>query len=515
MQEDSAKPTPRVALAGIFTECNHFGGPAIDLAAFERYELRYGDDLLKIDAGTVAGMLAVLGAQAVQSVPLLFASTCPGGLVTAECYGELKNDLLRRLADQLPVDGILLALHGAMAAEEVPDADGDLIRAVRQIVGSEVPLVVTLDLHAQVTREMVESADALVAWETYPHRDAESTGRRGAELLLATVSGKIAPMMAMAKVPVITGAFNASTDGDGPFARLMRQTKALEKQDGVLSTSLFLGNPYLDLPEMGSGGLVVTDGDGQLATDLAAELAQAYWEMRDELEPETLTPDEAVPVGLRIDGGPVLLVEAADCCGGGAAGDSVATLRALITHANDRSALVPVVDHEVAASCHRLRIGQELTTLIGHRHDPCWGEPLEVTGQLEQLSDGRFRYQGGIWDGVEGNMGPTAVLAIGAIKVLVTSHSTYEWRDEQFRSVGLQPAAAKFLVVKNPMNFRLAYEQIAKATLVLDTPGPTPITMKNVSYSHMARPYFPADAQIANLRPTILLSAAAAIGNRF
>ena len=171
-------------MGGVLTECNHFGGPDIDIAAFERYELRYGEQIFEIDAGAVGGMLSVCRERNAEVVPLLFASTCPGGLVTTECYTQLKDDLLGRLAESLPVDGVLLPLHGAMAAQEVPDCDGDLIESVRQLVGPNVPIVATLDLHAQVTREMVEFADALVAWETYPHRDAETTGRRGAELLL-------------------------------------------------------------------------------------------------------------------------------------------------------------------------------------------------------------------------------------------------------------------------------------------------------------------------------------------
>ncbi|MDC0935356.1 M81 family metallopeptidase [Pirellulales bacterium] len=497
---------PRIAVGGILTECNHFGGPDIDIAAFERYELRYGEQLLETDAGTVGGMLSVCRERGAEVVPLLFASTCPGGLVTSDCYTQLKDDLLGRLAESLPVDGVLLPLHGAMAAKDVPDCEGDLIQSVRQLVGPNVPIVATLDLHAQVTRAMVEFADALVAWETYPHRDAETTGRRGAELLLDALAGHCRPVMAMAKVPVVTGAFLGSTVGDGPFARLMRQTKSLEGQGGVLSTSLFLGHPYLDLPEMGSGGLVVADADESLAVDLANSLGEAYWEMRRELEPETYTPDQAVQAGLQIDGGPVLLVEAADCCGGGAAGDSVATLKALLQLAPQQSALVPVVDQRVADECHRLGIGGEITTQLGHQQDSHWGEPVAITGRIERLSDGLFHYDGGIWDGVQGNMGPTAIVSIGPIEILISSFGTYDWHDEQFKSVGLDPGNVKFLVVKNPMNFRPTYEGVAKATFVLDTPGPTPVTMKGVQYKRMSRPFFPADAEIPGLHPTLLLA---------
>jgi microcystin degradation protein MlrC len=158
----------------------------------------------------------------------------------------------------------------------------------------------------------------------------------------------------------------------------------------------------------------------------------------------------------------------------------------------------------VAEACHRAGIGREVTLSIGHRVDPKWGNPIAVTGTVERLGDGGFRYTGGIWNGVEGDMGPSAVLAVGGIRVLVASHGTYDWADEQYRSMGLDPSRAKFVVAKNPMNYRLAYGAIAKAVYVLDTPGPTPATVRNVCYRKLQRPYFPLDEQISGMTPTIL-----------
>ena len=500
----------RVALGAIFTECNHLGGVAIELDWFERYELLRGDAILQINSGVVGGMLQVLHAADVTVAPLLWASTCPGGPLTADCYAQLKHELLARLTQALPVDGVLLPMHGAAAAEGIGDLEGDLITAIRQVVGPAVPIVATLDLHAHVSAAMVRHADALVAWETYPHADAYTTGQRGAQLLVDTLTGRCRPTMAAAKVPVITGAIHASTHGDDPFARLMRQAKAYEGHNGVLSTSVILVQPFLDVADMGSGAIVITDNDLGGAVAIASELAEAYWAMRFELEPQAWTPDDAVAAGMAIDGGPVILVETADCCGGGAAGDSVATLAALLqtelaTQFNPQLlALVPVVDRAAAALCHAAGIGAPVRCALGHQLDARWGQPIMVTGQVTTLSDGRFRYGGGIYDGVAGNMGPSAVLTIGSIQVLITSYGTYDWRDEQYQSVGLDPATAKFVVAKNPMNYRLAYGPIAKAIFILDTPGPTPPTIRHAHFSQLQRPYFPCDAEIPGLTPTIL-----------
>ena len=504
-----AAPARRVAIGAIFTECNHLGGAPIDRSWFERFELLCGDEILAGASGAVAGMLRVLRARGLTPVPLLYASTCPGGPITRATYEELRGEMLDRLRAALPVDGVLLPLHGAAAAEHVGDPEGDLIAAVRALVGAHTPVVASLDLHAHVTAAMVRGADALLAWETYPHRDAVSTGERAARLLADTVAGRCRPAMAMAKVPVVTGAVHGSTGGAGPFADLMRRAKALEAEAGVLSTSMFLVHPYLDLPDMGSGALVVTDGDPERAAQLASGLAEEYWRRRAELEPEVHPPEQAVAAGLRVDG-TVLLVETADCCGGGAAGDSAASLKALLATDLPGPALVPVVDAAAARACHAAGTGNDVTVAVGHRLDPRWGKPVTVTGRVLRLSDGRFRYRGGIWDGLLGDMGPAAVLDVpprsgtGPVRILLATHATYEWADEQFRSGGLDPAAAKFIVAKNPMNYHLAYSPLAAATYILDTPGPTPATVRDVPFRNLKRPWFPADPDIPNLQPTLL-----------
>jgi microcystin degradation protein MlrC len=497
---------PRIAIGSIFTECNHFCGVSLKLADFERTELLRGEEVLKQSAGTVGGMLHVLRKQNTQVAPLLVASACPGGPIAANCYTWLKDELLKRLRLAFPVDGVLLALHGAATAENADDVEGDLIEAVRHIIGPAVPIVATLDLHAHVTEKMVQTSDALLAWETYPHRDAFSTGERGARMLLDIVAGKCRPTMALAKVPVIVSGIHGGTEGSGPFADCMRFAKGLEGHDGVLSTSLFLVHPYLDLPDMGGGGLVITDNDAEKAADLAEKIARLYWSRRTDLEPLVHSPQAAIELGQKIEGGPVLLVETADCCGGGAAGDSVATLQALLAANIRERALVPVVDPLIASLCHATGIGSRLRVQLGHRVDPRWGTPVEVSGEVIRLTDGKFRYSGGIWDGQLGDMGPTAVFRIGPIDVMIASHATYDWNDEQFQSVGLDVRQAKFVVVKNPMNFQMAYGSLAKAAYILDTPGPTPATLKHVHFRRLQRPYFPADLEIPSLAPRIYQS---------
>ena len=493
----------RVAVGAIFTESNHLCGTLTDLGFFKRTELRRGEEVLSATDGVLGGTLNHLRQRGIAIVPLLFASAVPGGPLTQECYKSLKEDLLARLRGALPVDGVLMPQHGAAAVDGLGSLDGDLIGAVRQLVGSAVPIVATLDCHAHVTAEMVEHSNALLAWETYPHRDTFSTGVRGARLLADCVDGGARPAMAMAKVPVVVGGFMGSTD-EGPFADVMRHAKSLEQRADVLSTSAFLVQPHLDLPGMGGGGLVVTDGDPELAASLAAEIATMYWQRRFDLEPRIWKPAEAIADAARHLDGTVLLLETSDCAGGGACGDSVHALRALVDARLDASSLAPVVDPGAAALCHSRGAGAEVRLMLGHGIDTRWGQPFPLVARVERLTNGRFVYTGGIWEGQTGEMGPSAWLRAGNVNILVTTFATYDWADEQFRSAGMDPATAGFIVVKNPMNYRVGYAGRFREAYVLDTPGATPASLRNVKFSRLERPYFPADEDIPGIQPLIL-----------
>jgi microcystin degradation protein MlrC len=496
--------THRVAVGSILTECNQLTDKVTTVGDFERTELRRGGEILEVSAGVIGGMLSTLREVGFEIVPLIVASAVPGGLLTSDCYRQLRGGLLTSLKAALPVDAALLALHGAAAVEDEDDLEGDLLQAVRELVGPEIPIVGTLDLHAHVTARMIQNADALVAWETYPHQDSFNTGCRSVRLLFDMHEGRVKPTMAMAKVPVLVGGVNGSTEGEGPFADVMRFAKSREGREGVLSTSVFLVNPYLDAADMGGGGLVITHNNMEKATALARDIALKYWQRRFDLDPSTYSPAEAINLGMKVEGGPILLVETSDCCGGGAAGDSIASLKALLNAKVPAASLVPLVDPEAAAQCHQAGVGQAITLVLGHKLDPKWGKPIKVTGTILKLSEGRFQYVGGIWDAQWGNMGLSALIQVQAVQVLITTHPTYDWADEQFRSMGMDTHGAKFIVVKNPMNFRLGYAEVCKKFYVLNTPGPTPATLHQVTYRKLQRPYYPLDKDIPDLMPTVL-----------
>lgn len=488
------------------TERNHLGGTPTDLARFELYEFLKGEASLAAASGSARGFLPVFEERGAAAVPLLAASTCPGGPLTSECWKTIRDGMLEAAQEAIrtggSLDGLALSLHGSGTAEDVDDLEGELLEALRALVG-DAPIVATLDPHGNVTAKMVANADALLGWHTYPHIDTVETGERAARLLFDILDGRARPKMALAKVPVIVSGVCGQTDA-GPFAEVMNRALEMEAQPGVLSTSVFLVHPYLDLPDMGGGGLVITDDDQAEATRLAKELAALYWIKRFELEPPTFSPAEAIARGQETGGGPVLLVECADCSGG-AAGDSVATLRALLEGAPELVSYAYVVDAAAARRCCAAGEGAEVEVAIGHSLDPKFGVPLMVSGTVEKcLPMGDFVYDGGAWDGIEASMGPSVVLHIrdSEARVLITTNATYDWKDEQLRAAGLDPDAAKFVVVKNPMNYRVGYPQ-ARAAFVLDTPGATPATLRGAGHQRITRPYFPLDEEIPGLQPRI------------
>ena len=359
-----AAPRLRIAVGQISSESNHFVPFFCELDLFRNTGYLYeNDDLFQL-AGTdteVAGILDTLKQEpSIDIVPLLAARANSSGPLSESCYQYLKSHLLAALQKARPIDGLILSHHGSMAAVGEDDPEGEIAQAAREIVGPEIPFVMTLDLHGNVTRRMVTATSAVVGYEHYPHDDVFTTGVRGAALLLRAVRGEIRPFMAQAKLPLLLTAFRASTLIPGPFQDLMKEANALQKTPGIVSTSLFLVGSYLDLPDIGCSSVVVCDGNAKRAALEARKLAQEFWARREEFLVEIFSVAEAVRQGREIAGGPVLLLDTADTTGGGAAGDGVGLIKGLLECKVTEPCHAMVVDPEAAQTCLRAGAGKEL-----------------------------------------------------------------------------------------------------------------------------------------------------------
>lgn len=492
--ERPGKIRRRIAIGAILFEGNSLSPRRDDLSTFKKNYYFEGEEVVRRlkDAGVeITGALSVLEETGHEIIPLIATHGLAGGRVTAAAWKILRQNLISRLARAGQVDGVYLALHGAMLCEDSDDPEGDLLEEVRQVIG-RTPIAVSCDLHGHITSKMFTNADVLIGYQLYPHDDAVETGQRAAGLLTQMIDGKVRLTSHLCKVPMIVQSQRQRTKGDTPMARLYRVARALEASGQAIYVSYFAVQPWMNVSELGFAAVVIGDSDHQATGEVAREIAKLAWSLRDDFQVPLVSTRLAIENGLARDGGPILLVDASDCVGGGAPGDSAIVLKELLQSAPDSSAAVPIVDADAAEVAMQSGIGSQIRVPLGNKADASYGNPIEVTAQVMGLFDGEFSYSGGILAGDRASMGRSAWIRIGLIDVVVASRPTYEYRDEQFRAAGFDPAERKFIVVKNPMNYQQGYPQ-AVCAFILDTVGPTTPDLVNLSLSKAGRPFFPFD----------------------
>jgi microcystin degradation protein MlrC len=355
-----------------------------------------------------------------------------------------------------------------------------------------VPIAVTLDFHTNLTRAMVEHADLLHGYKTYPHVDMAERGVEATERLLDMASGRLRPAVAF-RQPRLLPPLASQRTAAGPMRRLYDLAGELEQDPRVVSISIFAGFPLADIPDAGLSIYVAARGDQALADSLADRLEAVAWEHRHEFRHAALPVADAVAQALALDGGPVVLADIADNTGGGAAGDGTELLRELL-RVGARSAVVACLwDPEAAAACARAGVGATITLRVGGKTDDRHGAPIEVTGRVRTLSDGRFVHKGPMLRGLEGRLGTTAVLEVGGVKVILISLRWQTLDPEMLRFVGIDPLAEKILVVKSTVHYRAAFEPIARAILEVDAPGLSSSNLARFDFKRVRRPIFPLD----------------------
>lgn len=486
----------RISVGCFFQESHSFSPVPGSWAHFSPREVLRGRELLEQRAGTkteIGGALDSAHEHGIELVPLLSATaTSSAGPMLREVFESLRDELLDRLRQAGPVDGVLLVLHGGMVAEGYEDATGEVLRAFRAEVGPDVPLVGTFDLHANVTERMVHQATGLVAYHTFPHIDLYETGWRGMELLFKTLTGRVQPVTAIRRLPMILPGENGRTT-DGPFAEIMEQVMALEKRPGILDASAFSVQPWLDVHNVGCSVVVIADGDRPLAEREADRLADEFWKRRQAFNVELTPTAEAIRYALESDHHPFILSDSADAPSSGAPGDSTAVLEALLNACPTKDCYLNIVDAQAVEEMIQTGVGQAVTLKVGARLAPAFYCPVEVTGYVKLISDGAFVQKGPGFQGVTLHRGWTGVLRIGHIYLVVMERPVIQWDPELYRSVGLEPRDAQIVVVKSPAAFRAAYEPFAAEILILDAPGVCSPNLRSFPFRHVRRPLYPLD----------------------
>lgn len=492
----------KIALGEFAQESHSFSPVPGSWSQFSAGHIVRGAEVISRFQGTrtaIAGALDVASSRAVEVVPLMVCFATSAGPIAQPVFNSLLHETLERLRLSLPVDGVLMALHGATLAEEEDDATGRVLEAIREIVGPDVPIAASLDLHANVTRRMVKAADILVGYKTFPHVDMYETAAAAASLLLDLIAGSIRPITALRRLPMILPGENGKTTA-GPFAEVMRRAIQLEDQPNILSVSVFSVQPWLDLPDVGCSVLVTTDGNAAAAELAADRLADLFWTRRHEFD-VSLTPlAEAIEQALRAEWGPIIFSDSADAPSSGAPGDGTAVLRALLEANVQVETLLNIVDSPAVEAAIRAGVGETVALTVGARSTTLFGEPVDVTGRVRLISDGAFRHKGPGFHGAEFQRGRTVVLAIDSIYLQIMERPVIQWDAELYRSVGLEPRDAQIVVVKSPAGFRADYEPFAKAIFNVDVPGICNPNLRSFPWKRIGRPCFPLD-EITDWRP--------------
>jgi microcystin degradation protein MlrC len=501
----------RIAIGQLWQETNTLNPLATTRQDFEAFGVLRGAEVVARMAETneLGGFIQSLRRWPEQPeiAGLVRLPAWPSGRATAETFDWLREELLVSLERAMPVDGVLLALHGALAADEHPGVEGEILTAIRALVGPSVPIVATLDLHANVTRAMAAAASALVLFHTAPHVDVFETGERGAavlrRLLPAAESGRGVPQptTAFVKIPCVLPAERANTEtGAGVSADLKRKLIALEKRPEVLTAGIATVQPWLDVPELGSAVVVTTDNRTDLAAALCRDLAGELWQRRREYLPELVSIEEGVAKAHGNPSGLVVLSDAADATTSGAPGDSVWILRELLKHDWPRPVLVTVVAPEIVVAAQRLGIGQTWSGRIGGLRDHQFGCRIPLSAEIERLFDAQFTLCGHLGRNLPIDMGRSAVLRVGEVRIVVTTRSGPHFAPELFQAAGHDPFAAAVVVAKSPCGFRAVYEKRAAAIYSVQAPGCAPPNFWEYPYEQIPRPLWPWD-EIEDWRP--------------
>jgi microcystin degradation protein MlrC len=492
------KSSPRVAIGQLWQETNTFNPLPTTRREFEQFGVLRGQEILEqlSDTNELGGFIQTLGKwpEKPAIVPLVRLPAWPSGTATADTLAWLRSEMLDALARAMPLDGVLLALHGAMVADGAPDVEGEILEGARKILGPGTPLVASLDLHANITERMAAHADALVLYHTAPHVDVVQTAVRAAGVLRRILIGGARPVTAFQKVPAVFPAERANTENPASFSHSLKlRLQQLETRPQVLTAGLATVQPWLDIPELGSSVVVTSDGNAEFAFAECARLASEVWQGRREYLPELIPAETAVREAHASAGGLVVLSDSADATTSGAPGDSNWVLQELMRYDWPRGALVTLVAPEVVRQAQQAGVGSEIDATLGGVLDNRFSEPIAVHGKVERLFDARFKVSGHLGKNLAIDMGTSAVLAIGSVSVVLTSRSGPHFAPELFQAAGFDPFAASVLVAKSPCGFRAAYQTRASKILLVKAPGCAPSDFWNYPYHQIPRPLWPWD----------------------
>ncbi|MDW6021870.1 M81 family metallopeptidase [Mesorhizobium sp. BAC0120] len=484
----------RIALIHIAQETNDFNPVPTTLNDYRSFGIFEGAEIFEKlrNYGQIGGHLQAVSDSGleVESVPIIRAFAVAGGRITREAFDFFQQKIRDGLAAAGRIDGLALQLHGACSAEGIDDVEGEQVALCRSLLGRDIPIVLGLDHHANVTRKMVENCDAIVGHRTQPH-DTFDTGVIGTELLLRIISEKLRPVMAWRKIPLVSHQEQFLTS-HGPMKRWFDRAREMEKDPRVLQASNYPMQPWLDVAEGGWSTVVVTDGDQVLAETLADELADLCWSLRDEFQlREAVSVDEAVRRADAAQRGVVVISDTGDTVFGGAAGDSNVILEAMLRLGIKGKALVPMISPTTAKALAEAGEGAVVTLPLGGDAATAFFQPLVVTGTVKKVGGGVVKLDYNHQSEVD--FGRAVIFEVGPVTMLITEFRGVAGNlPSAYEAMGVDPTGYKMAVLKTASNFQF-FAPITSEIIRADTRGPGQSDVFTLPWRRLPRPIYPLE----------------------
>ncbi|HYC64299.1 MAG TPA: M81 family metallopeptidase [Reyranellaceae bacterium] len=497
----------RVLVAQFMHETNTFSKLPTTLEDYRKRWLIEGEAMVPRFKGTrneVGGYIDAVARYGWQPVWGAAANATPSGTLTKETWEAIRDMIVGAAKKAGKLDGICLSLHGAMVSATEDDAEGALLEALRSVVGPDIPIVATLDLHANATVKMATHANALVSYRTYPHIDGYERATQAAALCQAAMEGKKKPRCLLVQPAMLEGADHGRTTQPGVMRDLLARADKYESEPGINVVSIQAGFTWADIPYTGPSVAISYEPEAEArARAIARELIDDIWKRRDESSSNYRPISDGIAAAKAGAGkkGPLVIADGTDNPGGGGYNDTTPVLQALLDAKVENVAFGTIYDPKTVQQAMKAGVGAEIDVELGGRTDLSMGAPVKAKAIVKMLSDGTFKNDGPMNAGVETSMGPTAVLRIGGVDVVTISNRIQTIDLQVFLSQGIDPTAKSVLVVKSVQHFRAAYGPIAREIVLVDSGGICSPDISRLKFKKLRRPIWPLDGINSPLPP--------------
>ena len=483
----------RFALAGISHETNTFHSIKTEYKNFEESGMILKEkeiEKLYESPSTIGGFFQASRDYGFDLVPLMFATTGPLGTITSVTFEKLINEILDKMKNHGPFDGVLLDLHGAAVSEEFEDMDGEITRRVRNLIGPDIPFGINLDMHANVSKEMVKNTDITNIYQTTPHLDADETGYKCAELVYKTATMEIVPTQHVETPPMTINIINHNTNME-PMKSILSESRKLYSDSDVLSVSVAEGYPYSDIKKMGMSFTVITNDNQEKAKNYSKKIAKFAWSKRFEMDSKAPSIEQGLKEAVSTIEKPVVLMDSGDNIGAGSSADSTHILHKA-RELGISGILQTIYDPEAVEKCMN-KLGSIITLSVGGKSDKLHGDPIEITGKVTSYFEGEFEDHGRTHGGGKYfDAGDSVSIQTEDENTLIlTSKRVGNTSIQLYYSLGIDPLGFPIIIAKGVQSPRPAFEPIASKIIALDTPGVTASGLHNFNFKNIRRPMFP------------------------